>query len=83
MSEEMKQNLKNLTKTFSFYVVAIASAVAAYWLQLSVEDQIKLQAQFPVLIQLAPLAAIITFVVARIKPQELPPAPPETEIKNK
>lgn len=81
MSEEMKQNLKNLPRMLSFYIVAIVSALAAYWLQLSPEDQVALQTQFPILIKLAPLAAAIAFVLARVKPQDLPQPPPEIEIK--
>lgn len=81
--EEMRRNLRKLHRMLSAWVVAIASAVAMYWLQLSPEQQQELLSQFPWLIKSAPLLTMVAWVYARVKPQQsITPVPEPSDKKD-
>jgi hypothetical protein len=68
----MNDTMTTIIKSYSTYVVTVISAVIAYWLQLSPEEQAALIATYPALKVLAPLFGWIAFVIARVIPQNLP-----------
>lgn len=72
---DLSSNLKALPTRYTTWVVVVVTAVAAYWLQLAPAEQAELLAAYPWLEHLAPLAALVSFVVARIWPQGVPTPP--------
>lgn len=70
-----KSNLAALWKHLSTHVALIASCAAAYWLQMSPDEQREVLALFPALKWLGPLIAFVAFVLAKGVPQ--PPKPPK------
>jgi len=62
-------NLKRLHTKISTYVALLASAAAAFWLQLTPEDQQAILASFPALKLIGPAVSFVAFVVARGIPQ--------------
>lgn len=75
---EFRKNFKSLHKMLSAWVVGIASLAAAYWLQLSPEDQQALLAEYPKMIKAAPFFTMAAWMWARSKPQRSLTPPPET-----
>lgn len=67
--DEFKTTLKRMHKLASTWVVFLASAMAAFWLQMSPDDQALLIEAFPALKLLAPGIGFAAFVVARGWPQ--------------
>lgn len=63
-------DLKELATRYSTWVVAVITGAAAYWLQLSPAEQASLQATYPILTKVAPLAAFVAFLAARAAPQK-------------
>lgn len=74
---EFKANLLSVYKMLSFWVVAIATGLASYWLQMSPEDRQALLDTYPVLSKLAPVITMFAWVYARAKPQKSLTPPPE------
>jgi len=62
-------NLLRLHTYFSTWVAFLASAAAAYWLQLAPADQQAILAAYPALKLAAPVLGFIAFAVARGLPQ--------------
>lgn len=77
--EEFKSNLKSVGRMLSFWVVAVATALASYWLQLEPEKQAELLAQWPVLSKFAPTITMLAWIYARVKPQKSLTPMPEPE----
>jgi hypothetical protein len=69
-------DLKTLSTRYTTWVVLIVSALAAYWLQLPAAEQAALIEAYPWLKHVAPLAAVVSFLVARVIPQGPKPEPP-------
>ena len=67
--DDFKATLKRMHKLASTWVVFIASALAAFWLQMSPDDQAVLLDVFPALKLIAPGIGFAAFVVARGWPQ--------------
>lgn len=65
-----KDNLSQLYRHYSTYVAFFASSAAAYWLQLSAEEQVALLSVAPALKFLAPIASFGAFLIARGLPQK-------------
>lgn len=74
---QLIKNLCKLHRMMSFWIVAIASAAAAYWLQLDKAAQDELISQYPTLAKLGPLITLVAWVFARIIPQKSVTPPPE------
>lgn len=62
-------NLRRMPTYFSTWVAFLASAAAAYWLQLAPDDQQAILAAFPAMKLAAPVLGFIAFAVARGIPQ--------------
>lgn len=69
MNEQLKTNLKRLPTNLTTYVVAVITGLAAWWLQLPPQEQANYLALYPWLKNVAPLAAVVSFVVAKVIPQ--------------
>lgn len=70
------ENIANSLKMYSVWVAGIVSAVAAYWLQLPVEQQQQILAQWPVLKYYSPMLAFVAFYAARVISQTKPAPEP-------
>ena len=68
---KVRRNAEIMIKSASSYVVLIAGAAAAYWLAHTPSEQAAFLLAHPVLAPLAPYAAILAFVLAKIAPQNL------------
>lgn len=77
LKKEFRKNLRAMHTKLSFWVVAIVSGAAYYWLQLPIEEQAKLVAEYPFLVKHSPLISMFAWIYARAKPQTPPPEPPE------
>ena len=64
-----RANLKRMHTYLSTWVAFLASAAAAYWLQLAPADQAAILDAFPALRLVAPALGFAAFVVARGIPQ--------------
>lgn len=67
--EDFIAELKRIPKYFSTWVAFLASAAAAYWLQLSPDDQQAILSAVPALKLVGPAIGFAAFVVARGLPQ--------------
>ncbi|MEO8296329.1 MAG: hypothetical protein ABI574_00835 [Burkholderiales bacterium] len=67
--KEFLAELRLMHKYLSTWVAFLASAAAAYWLQLSADDQQAFLAAFPLLKVVGPAAGFAAFVIARGWPQ--------------
>lgn len=67
--DDFKATLKRMHKLASTWVVFIASALAAFWLQMSPAEQLAVLEVFPALKLVGPGIGFAAFVVARGWPQ--------------
>jgi hypothetical protein len=72
MNPQIKANVQKLPTNYTSWVVIAVSAIAAWWLQLPPTVQAEYLAIYPWLKTVAPLAAVVSFVVARVWPQGIP-----------
>lgn len=68
--QSFKDNFFKLYRHYSTYVAFFASGAAAYWLQMSLEEQTALLSAAPALKVLAPIVSFGAFLVARGVPQQ-------------
>lgn len=69
---------QDMLKKYSTWVVGLLMAAVAYWFTLTAEEQKALQAAYPWLTQLSPLAGFVAFYFARAKTQGgTPPEEPK------
>lgn len=73
------KNLRKMHRMASFWVMTAASGAAAYWLQLTPEEQQKLIESYPFLIKASPLISAAAWIYARAKAQQSLTPPPEDE----
>ncbi len=73
------ENIANSLKLYSVWVAGLISVAAGYWIQLPVEQQQQILAQWPALKYYSPILAFVAFYAARVisqtKPDPVPPAP--------
>ncbi|MEY4377696.1 MAG: hypothetical protein RJB26_2246 [Pseudomonadota bacterium] len=75
------ENIANSLKMYSVWVAGLVSMAAGYWLQLPVEQQQQILAQWPALKYYSPILAFVAFYAARVLSQSktLPDAPAPVE----
>jgi hypothetical protein len=74
------ENIANSLKLYSVWVAGLISVAAGYWMQLPVEQQQQILAQWPALKYYSPILAFVAFYAARVISQSKPdpiPAPVE------
>lgn len=71
--DQFLTNLNRMHRYFSTWVAFLATAAAAYWLQMSPAEQQAILDAFPALKLLGPAIGFTAFVIARGIPQ-FPPA---------
>ncbi len=70
------ENIANSLKMYSVWVAGLISLAAGYWIQLPVEQQQQILAQWPQLKYYSPIFAFAAFYAARVISQQKPdPAP--------
>lgn len=69
-------HLRLMPRYFSTWVVFLISSAAAYWLQMSPDDQQAVLEALPALRLVAPALGFVAFVIARGIPQFPPPDDP-------
>ena len=74
------ENIANSLKMYSVWVAGLISLAAGYWIQLPVEQQQQILAQWPQLKYYSPIFAFAAFYAARVISQQKPdPAPAPVE----
>lgn len=64
-------NVKDLPKMFSFWVMFIVTNLTAWWLMQPLEWQAEILLAYPMLKLGAPAISLVSFMIARAKPQGL------------
>ena len=75
------ENIANSLKMYSVWVAGIVSVVAGYWLQLPVEQQQQILAQWPALKYYSPMLAFVAFFAARVISQSKPDPAPSSPVE--
>ncbi len=75
------ENIANSLKMYSVWVAGIVSVVAGYWLQLPVEQQQQILAQWPALKYYSPMLAFVAFFAARVISQSKPDPAPSSSVE--
>lgn len=70
------ENIANSLKMYSVWVAGLISLAAGYWMQLPIEQQQQILAQWPQLKYYSPVLAFAAFYAARVISQQKPPAQP-------
>ena len=66
------ENIANSLKMYSVWVAGLISVAAGYWIQLPVEQQQQILAQWPALKYYSPIFAFAAFYAARVVSQTKP-----------
>jgi len=80
MGNTTPENIAASLKMYSVWVAGLVSLAAGYWMQLPVEQQQQILAQWPALKYYSPILAFVAFYAARVISQQKPdPAPAPVE----
>ena len=66
------ENIANSLEMYSVWVAGLISVAAGYWIQLPVEQQQQILAQWPALRYYSPIFAFAAFYAARVVSQTKP-----------
>lgn len=56
---------KEMLSKYSTWVAGLLTAIATYWFQLTPEEQMALQTQFPILVKITPFLGFVAWYIAR------------------